>query len=453
MNLETPTMSRLQRSIVSALCLLTACGGSSAEGIPGEETSSCNDGNCLAGLECRSELCVDPNLEPTGGPDDDGDGDGSETSGSPQPTEPSSELDVLFVVDNSGSMGEEQAGLSESIGSFVQPLIDGGLDVLVGVTTTDDSNYWCRGSGVSGPESGQLVYSSCQSRLGDFYFVGTDTNAETACTDFCSLDSVSGGPWLEVSDVSNAVSTLQCVLPQGINGCGFESTLESARKALLLADSDQSAQAGFVRDGAHLAVVFLTDEADCSFNSDLQDIVFGEEGVGNQEFWSLPGVQQSPSSAVCWNAGVDCNFALDSDQCTSANKDVDGNPTTDPDDAALYPLARFRSQLEALREDKLPAGAEVFVFGIVGVPENYPQLGVMSYTEGPDANSPESFQARFGIGQGCSSQVSEAVPPVRIRELVEDSAWGELGKLYSVCSTDYSPALADMASTIVGYAP
>jgi len=47
------------------LSLLAAC-GTPVEGTPGAETSSCNDGRCLVGLECRSDLCVDPQWEPTG---------------------------------------------------------------------------------------------------------------------------------------------------------------------------------------------------------------------------------------------------------------------------------------------------------------------------------------------------------------------------------------------------
>ena len=43
-----------------------------------------------------------------------------------------------------------------------------------------------------------------------------------------------------------------------------------------------------MRDQAALAIVFVSDEADCSFNRDLQNIVFGEEGVGNQVFWVAP---------------------------------------------------------------------------------------------------------------------------------------------------------------------
>ncbi|MGH1343771.1 MAG: vWA domain-containing protein [Nannocystales bacterium] len=434
------------------LCLLVAC-GAPAEGTPGEETSPCNGGACLEGLQCRSDLCVDPDWQPTDGAETSPSGSGEETTGSPQPAQPSDQVDILFVVDNSGSMGDEQAKLSENIGGLITPLVDGGLDIRVAVTTTDDSNYWCRGAGVSNPESGQFVYSSCRSRLGDFYFSGDDTDAEAACTDFCDPDTGTNGanPWLDVSDGPSATQTLRCVLPQGVNGCGFESTLESGRKALALAGGDGQDESGFVRDGAHLAVVFVTDEADCSFNPSHQATVFGEEGVGNQEFWSLPDVQQSPTSAVCWNAGVDCDFSQASDQCVSADKDVDGNATASADQAVLHPVARFRGQLEALRQDKLSSGAEVFVFGLVGVPENYG--GVMTYAEGPDGTSPDSFQAKFGIGQGCSSMVAEAVPPVRIRELAEGSAWGDNGKLYSVCAADYGPALGDMASTIIDYTP
>lgn len=35
------------------------------------------------------------------------------------------------------------------------------------------------------------------------------------------------------------------------------------------------------------SVVFVSDEADCSFNREVQATVFGEEGAGNQVFWSL----------------------------------------------------------------------------------------------------------------------------------------------------------------------
>ncbi|MBV1860286.1 MAG: VWA domain-containing protein, partial [Nannocystaceae bacterium] len=389
------------------------------------------------------------------------------------PIEVNKDVDILFVVDNSGSMGEEQSNLAESLGNFVSLLEadDVRANYRIGITTTDDSNYWCRGAGVSDAESGQFVLSSCRSRLGDFYFSGDDTDAEAACTDYCQLDSIevlptvtdtdptpSRRPWVEniqgVTNLPDGVSTtqaLECFAPQGINGCGFESHLESMWKALRLSEQSGHSQSGFLRDSALLSIVFVTDEADCSFNRELQNTVFGEEGVGNQVFWSLPGVQQSPTSAVCWNAGVSCDFSLESDQCTSVDLDVDGNETTDEELASLYPLSKYTDFVQEIEAEKktLDPGLEVIVSVIAGVPENYPQVQQLSYAPGADASNPDSFQARFGIGQGCSSQVAEAVPPVRLREFAEMFlASDNDSNLFSVCSTDYGPALAASAESV-----
>ncbi len=461
------------------LCVvLAACGGSS-DANPGEETSPCNDGRCLGDLECRSDLCVDPDQEPTdtdpsGADTSGGDASDSNTSGSDDdsdtstPTEPITAVDILFVLDNSGTMGEEQANISANIASLVGPLADDGLSLRVAVTTTDNSNYWCRGSGISDPEAGRFVLSSCQSRLGDFYFSGTDTNAEEACTAYCDANSLQVlpsdtpgdptsriRPWIEVDgsgQPSNLMGTtlndaLACALPQGINGCGFESTLESMWKALRRAQEENEGEFDFMREDAHLMVVLVSDEADCSFNSDFEEVLFGEEGVGNQVFWSLPDVQQSPSSAVCWNAGVRCPNG----DCEPENYAANGSTTTDPDQAVLYPVDKYVSFLSAVRSAKNQVGAELFVFGLLGVPEDYPQTGVLTYAEGPDANDPASFQARFGIGQGCSSSLGEAVPPVRSRSLIESDAMSEHNQIYSICSPDYGPALKSMAQAVVDY--
>lgn len=400
---------------------------------------------------------------------------GADPSGGPEgiQLQVNKDLDILFVIDNSGSMGEEQATLSESLGAFLSVLEadDVRANYRLGITTTDDSNYWCKGAGVSDPESGQFVLSSCRSRLDDFFFAGDDTDASATCTDFCEFDNIEMRatvtasdpdprvrPWLEniegVTNLPEGVSStqaMQCFAPQGINGCGFESHLESMWKALRLSESSGQNQSGFVRDSAVLSIVFVTDEADCSFNRDLQNTVFGEEGVGNQVFWSLPDVQQSPTSAVCWNAGVTCDFSLGSDQCTAIDRDVNGGETTDADAAALYPLSRYTSYVQDLENQKqlISPGQEVLVSAIVGVPENYPEVQQLSYAQGPDENNPDSFQARFGIGQGCSSQVAEAVPPVRLREFAENFLVGDGNtNLFSVCSTDYGPALAAVAESV-----
>ncbi|MEM6992898.1 MAG: hypothetical protein AAF721_20450, partial [Myxococcota bacterium] len=55
-------------------------------------------------------------------------------------------LDVLFVVDNSATMGEPQGRLAASMDSFVARLDNEGLDYRIAVTTTDVGNPWCSGT-------------------------------------------------------------------------------------------------------------------------------------------------------------------------------------------------------------------------------------------------------------------------------------------------------------------
>jgi len=49
--------------------------------------------------------------------------------------------DIVFVVDNSGSMTEEQAALASNMGAFVDGLEAGGVDYRIGVVTTDASEF------------------------------------------------------------------------------------------------------------------------------------------------------------------------------------------------------------------------------------------------------------------------------------------------------------------------
>ncbi|MEO0602699.1 MAG: vWA domain-containing protein [Myxococcota bacterium] len=55
------------------------------------------------------------------------------------------EADVLFVIDNSGSMEDDQTALAEELPRFVQTLEAWGVDYHVGVTTTDTESEATRG--------------------------------------------------------------------------------------------------------------------------------------------------------------------------------------------------------------------------------------------------------------------------------------------------------------------
>ena len=375
------------------------------------------------------------------------------------------EAEILIVIDNSASMGAVQANLAASIGALTEAL--DGINYRIAITTTDDGNYWCEGEG----EAGHFVASSCRERLADFEL--DDDDARASCTDVCNVESLdilpttatnepttASRPWLEVIDgVSNlggGVSiedALRCAIPQGVSGCGFESPLESMLKALQWSADSEEGEYGFQREHSVLGVLFVTDEADCSANPVHASTLFGEPGVGNQEFWSVHN-GGTPTSAACWNAGVDCDFPPEGGECVAVDHEADGdrvwNPEWAADDAVLHPLSRYTALLEAIELAKQDAGmlVDVVVAGVVGVPEGFQEDGRIVYAEGPDGWSPSSFQARYGIGPGCVNETTEAVPPVRLREFTEAASDAEVPPLFSVCGSDYTPALQAFAEAI-----
>lgn len=390
------------------------------------------------------------------------------------------DVDILFVIDDSGTMGSEQSRIANAMQSFIDVLEapDVNANYRIAFTTTDNGNMWCTGGSTSDPEAGRFELSSCLSRLDGFFFTGTDTDASYACTDNCALDQLEilptstladpearSRPWLEriegesnVGGGASMADAARCAAPMGISGCGFESPLESMWKALRLSQEESQNQFDFMRDGAVLSIVFLTDEADCSFNAAQEDEVFGQDGP--RTFWSLPDEQLSPSSAVCWNAGVSCSpsEAATYDGCEIVDLDPFGEVVSADlanEAAALWPVDKYIEFVQEIEfaKKQLNPNQEVLVSAIVGVPQAYPDEAIV-YQQGPDASNPTSFQARNGIAQGCTSvdadgALSEAVPPVRLKAFADWFAVGDGNtNLHSVCNDNYGPALAATAEAL-----
>lgn len=393
-----------------------------------------------------------------------GDSTGDETTGGEMSecTDPATamypgtvrDLDIVLVVDNSGTMGLAQARLGGAMDAFVARLDNEGIDYRIAVTTTDAGNPWCAGNG---PEAGRFVSSSCRQRTQDFVFQGAvqiDVTNE-ACLDICPHETIPltptstdldpnpvSRPWIErINGTTNLpagvtpAEALRCIVPQGISGCGFERTLESMRLALLRAVSDTEENYGFMRPDTDLLVVLVTDEVDCSHDPTWETIFLPD---GNRVFWSDPAAA-SPTSAVCWNAGVACTggpgvYA----ECHAENYDVDANVTA-PGNAVLFPLSRYTDHLAGIDANN-GAGAVRFAL-IGGVPTDYPNGGDLVYEDAMDP----MFQNNFGIGAGCSGPDVEALPPVRIREVAEAYADPGERNIYSLCE----PALCNNFEAII----
>ncbi len=377
------------------------------------------------------------------------------------------DVDILFVIDNSGSMGEEQGTLAANFSKFIEVLEQEDVDAnyRIGITTTDNGNPQCNGTT---PEGGKLRLSSCRSRPSEFTWKGTTPFTEKfdeACAAVCpeelsDLETVPTATdndptprpraWIEriegqtnLPDGVTTTQAFQCFGPQGIDGCGFEAPLESMWKSLLLMEQSNAPNFDFRRPNAVLGVVLVTDEADCSLAPDYGTIF---DPKGDRTFWSDPNAP-NPTSAICWNAGVACEGGPGTyTSCDPVNKDVAGNAGASDEEAVLFPVSRYIDLLQSIEDAQQvdTPDRQVVVAGIVGVPNDYRDPSDIEYK---DASDP-TFQRNYGIGPGCTSAAAEAVPPVRIRDFARAFEIDGEPNLFSICNDDYSDALETIAEIL-----
>lgn len=386
-------------------------------------------------------------------------------------------------------MGEEQGALARSFEILTDALEapDVDADYRIAFTTTDNGHIECRGTRPG--TGGKLRLESCLDRESEFVSpAGTVSRFNTACASACrhadaelaiqptetAVDTqLAPRPWLEGgrggSNLPEGVSmsqALACYAPQGINGCGYEAQLESAYRALGLSLEPSQDSFGFMRDDALLMLVFITDEADCSYNHRAQDVesVFSKD---NSTFWTNPSV--GPNSSICWNAGVACSGddAGFYEECVSATYAADGTvlPDSEDSDAVLYPVERYKVFLDAIAINKADHGVQNGVFAAVigGVAED----GHAVYP----SDTSSSHATIFGTDPGCIGEVdvldevdpntgevvpavqnvdSFAVPPVRLREFAERYAHEADPSTYmhSICDGNLDAAMYSIAQSL-----
>lgn len=173
-------------------------------------------------------------------------------------------LDVLFVIDNSGSMREEQEAVASELTAFVSALrVSGGIvqDLRVGVITTSVYSHTL----VNGVD----FFADCASRNQFCTQSGKLQPVPELAPDGGVLLGTGSERVLEADD-PNLVEKFGRLVRQGTSGSGQETPFEALRLALTgpLASTPiaQGGNGGFLRDGARLLIVVLSDEDDCSEN-------------------------------------------------------------------------------------------------------------------------------------------------------------------------------------------
>lgn len=161
-------------------------------------------------------------------------------------------VDILFVIDNSGSMAVEQQNLGQRFSSFIGSLYNNGqpLDWQVGVTTTNV----CVGENLS--QEGESAPQYCPAAT-DYSTPGTTWETVGAQGSLLPLVGASGKIITPSTPNANSVFQQTVQMPADKVGSGDERPIYASNLAIEKRGGDN---AGFFRQGAALAIVMLTDE-------------------------------------------------------------------------------------------------------------------------------------------------------------------------------------------------
>ncbi len=249
-------------------------------------------------------------------------------------------MDILFVVDPSKSMFEEVEKVRNNISVFIESFIALGYEYRVGVISSSawsayayeaDSNltFLARGGD---PVFGNLHKGECVDRSGaasqeeylDFLnasSVGTfltkfsknfDVYGVQKNTSGCGLVGPPFGTYAQVTNnlFENSNGYNATTRQQAWEYINDERPLQSVQ-AFLERDATKSGASKFVRDGAHLAIIIVSDEPDASRDSLTPSLTFVPGAAGNHDAERyinyLTTLKDDPSTAV--NDGL-ANFSV-----------------------------------------------------------------------------------------------------------------------------------------------
>ena len=356
-------------------------------------------------------------------------------------------LDILFMVDNSSSMTSMQQKLLNQLPVFMQVLqaLPMGLpSVHIAVVSSDMGAISDQGDAIgcsqSGGDNGAFQVAPRGICTSNDFNMATDTwisdNASGTEKNFSDADP------------AGIAKVFQCIALLGSSGCGFEHQLASIDHALGSDnyDSQGNAQppasnAGFIRPGAYLGIVMLTNEDDCSApqNTTLYSLNGGQQSLSNplgpianyrcNQFGHLCG---NPAAAPPLNPPAG-STTLALDNCISND-----------DGSYLIPVSTFADHIKKLKSDP---GNQILVAAVTG-PTGDPLPSNTPYTVQwipQNINPPESWPA---IEHSCgpTGDMSFADPAVRITQFVK--SFGTNGVLASICDDSYQASMSAIAAKI-----
>jgi hypothetical protein len=340
----------------------------------------------------------------------------------PEPECPSGPpaVDIVVLVDNSGSMRQEQTELARTFPIVLRELMDPAdgdgdgapdhpavTDVNVGVISPDMGTAGHVVSTCSDPDSGD-----------DGCFLGPG-GAAPACggVPYAGLDPA-GAPVLRRNAANADAYPIEqlgrefgCLATLGTNGCGFEQQLGAVRRAVV----DQTAPGGcnkaFLRPDSIVVVVVVTDEDDCSVNAD-----------GGAMF----DTDRTDLGHLCLRCFLHPEFLEEASVLAAAVRGV--RPERPSEDVLLAAIVGVPTAAEAPECNATGESASA----CLAVPAMIPTVDPAMTTQ---------------LIPSCNTSNGLAFPPARIVRFAEE--FGSRAIVRSICSLDWTPTMEDLAQLVV----
>ncbi|MEY4512301.1 MAG: hypothetical protein RLZZ450_4423 [Pseudomonadota bacterium] len=371
-----------------------------------------------------------------------------------------SKVDLLFVIDNSGSMATKQVKLANELPRLVQVLTTGnrnagraggaatGQDMFTPVSSLHLGVVSSNMGGVDDPSGANAGIMACRG-LGDdgklqrstevavtgvtanapFEFPGYNPGDVVLAPDPACANVAAPPKYQEFAagqdpSAEEIAASFRCVSKLGVRGCSYEQQLDAMWKAVAPSDgadaffddtkghgNPKGFNAGFVRDDAILAVIQVSDEEDCSIKPEGKEL-FTDTAAATQKF------------------GAEVNL-----RCGRHGESM----------ALVWPVSRYINGLRALKPDN----ADRIIFAaIVGIP---PRAVGMPFDQ---VLALPEMQFRAGaLGQPTPScrgntggRAEEAYPPRRFLQVAQ--GFGNDAVVSSICSDDFAPALDKLIDRI-----
>lgn len=389
-------------------------------------------------------------------------------------------LDLVFMVDNSPGMAVKVAKMTARLPMLFSALKDpetGAFpDLRIALIDSDLGTGGAYASGSCGPnpDNGDSLYGD----TGNFQMRSASSCGMTS-GDSLWIEYTHGAPANYAGQID---SVLACLATNaGTAGCGEEHSLQAFEFALLdqnLHQGTYAKQNDFLRPEAHLGLVFITDEDDCS--AAVNDGMFGDKPELRGESASLRCATRAhrcdgfnladkgvgyPTTSSFASSFARC--AARADSCPNpTDGSTEGTDTSTPTTCSpLKSIVNMANEIKLLKGDD--ADQKILVAGIFGWPlkgadgtvdlaDAVYRIDLVPNPNVADTEHPQVYDywpvcydpdhMPQSSGYEADAWAYGATGGLRLAAFVD--AFGSSGLKYSICERDFTDAMQGIGAAL-----